>query len=237
MKKTFLVVDIGNTNLKAAYFIDYELHNTLKNIEELSDFTQNNSIDFSIISSVGDEKLTKKVTELLPNALLASSSIRIPITILYKTPNSLGMDRLANAIAASYLHPKSNVLVIDIGTCLKFDFVSATGSYIGGSISPGIRLRFQSLHDYTEKLPLIETWQKTALIGSTTNESILSGVINGMESEIFHLIQRYQEEYTDLFIILTGGDAKMFDLARKNDIFAHENLTLLGLKLMLEANV
>lgn len=237
MKKTFLVVDIGNTNLKAAYFIDYELHNTLKNIEELSDFTQNSSIDFSIISSVGDEKLTKKVAELLPNALFASSSIRIPITILYKTPNSLGMDRLANAIAARYLHPKSNVLVIDIGTCLKFDFIDANGSYIGGSISPGIRLRFQSLHDYTEKLPLIEKWQKNALIGSTTNESIISGVINGMESEIFHLIQRYQKEYTDLFIILTGGDAKIFDLARKNDIFAHENLTLLGLKLMLEANV
>ncbi|MEO9258349.1 MAG: type III pantothenate kinase [Crocinitomicaceae bacterium] len=237
MEKSFLVVDIGNTNLKAAYFIDNELHNTLKNIDELSYFIKNNFFDFSIISSVGDESLTKKVISLLPKAILASSSIKIPINILYKTPSSLGMDRLANAIAANYLHPKSNVLVIDVGTCLKFDFVDLNNSYLGGSISPGIRLRFQSLHDYTEKLPLIEKWEKTALIGTTTNESILSGVINGMESEIFHLIQRYQVEFTNLFIILTGGDAKMFDLARKNDIFAHENLTLLGLKLMLEANV
>ena len=237
MEKSFLVVDIGNTNLKAAYFIDNELHNTVKNIEELTNFIKNNSIDYSIISSVGDAKLSKRVAELLPNALLANSSIKIPIDVLYKTPNSLGMDRLANAVATSHLHPKSNALVIDIGTCLKFDFVSSKGSYLGGSISPGLRLRFQSLHDYTEKLPLIEKWEKTPLIGTTTNESILSGVINGMESEIFHQIQRYREEYTELFIILTGGDAKMFDLARKNDIFAHENLTLLGLKLMLEANV
>jgi len=237
MEKSFLVVDIGNTNLKAAYFIDNELHNTLKNIEELSYFIKNNSFVFSIISSVGDGNLTKKVINLLPEAILASSSIKIPIDISYKTPSSLGMDRLANAVAANFLHPNSNTLIIDIGTCLKFDIVNLNNSYLGGSISPGLRLRFKSLNDYTEKLPLIEKWEKTTLIGTTTNESILSGVINGMESEIFHFIQRYQEEFTDLFIILTGGDAKMFDLARKNDIFAHENLTLLGLKLMLEANV
>jgi type III pantothenate kinase len=237
MEKSFLVVDIGNTNLKSAYFIGNELHNTLKNIDELSHFSKNNSIDYSIISSVGDEKLRRKVSEILPGALFANSSMKIPLKISYKTPTSLGMDRLANAVAANYLYPKSNVLVIDVGTCLKFDCVDSNEIYLGGSISPGLRLRFQSLHDYTEKLPLIEKWEKTTLIGTTTNESILSGVINGMESEIFYFIQRYQREFTDLFILLTGGDAKMFDLAIKNDIFAHENLTLLGLKLMLEANV
>lgn len=237
MKKTFFVVDVGNTRTKAAYFVDNELCQQFSSLDKIAHFVANNPIDFSLICSVADEEKTQAVQQILPQAIRADWRLRQTINTLYKTPKTLGMDRLANVLAGSFLYPNQHVLVVDIGTCLKFDFIDKMHNYHGGSISPGLGLRFKSLNDYTAQLPLIKKHERTSLIGQSTKESLLSGVINGMENEIFGMIERYRKEYREITLIITGGDAKIFDLAIKNNIFAHENLTLLGLKLMLEVNV
>ena len=118
---------------------------------------------------------------------------------------------------------------IDIGTCIKFDLISKNDGYLGGSIAPGINLRYRSLNDYTGKLPLLFNKSATQLVGNDTNSSIQSGVLNGMNAEINGLIKMYTEQYSDLTFFMTGGDARYFDLDSKNDIFADENLTLIGL--------
>jgi type III pantothenate kinase len=237
MAKHYLVIDQGNTRSKAGYFIDNKLIACFFEQEKLNDFLKVNRVDFSIISSVGDPCLLKALQVSFPEALIASTSLLLPIKNSYHSPATLGMDRLANAVAAHYFYPDTHCLVIDVGTCLKCDFVSQSGEYLGGSIGPGLNMRLQALHDYTAKLPLVASREKIDLIGQDTISCIQSGVVNGMENEIFGFIQRYREEQGEIRILFTGGDAKKFDLARKINIFAHENLTLIGLKLMLEANV
>src|SRR5690606_17210513 len=113
----------------------------------------------------------------------------LPIVNAYSTPETLGNDRLANAVAANTMFPDQNCLVIDIGTCLKFDFVNAENKYLGGSISPGYQMRFRALHTYTEKLPLISPKHPNELIGSSTETSIRSGVYNGLLNEIEGMIE------------------------------------------------
>jgi len=168
------------------------------------------------------KNLFKSIHELTIHSIL-------PIDLNYLTPDTLGMDRICNAAAIVGLNQYKNSLSIDIGTCVKFDFVSAKGVYQGGSISPGIQLRYKALNDYTDNLPLLKYNGQIALIGKNTHESIHSGVINGISGEINNLMQRYTEEYEDLTFFMTGGDAKYFDFHRKNNIFVDENLTLKGL--------
>jgi type III pantothenate kinase len=139
------------------------------------------------------------------------------------------MDRACNVAAASYYFPERNVLIVDIGTCIKFDLIDKTNTYLGGSISPGIRLRFESLATQTANLPLLQHQIEYDLIGKSTSESIINGVINGCYSEILGLIQQYEDNFDDLQIIITGGDSFYFDFNEKSNIFADENLTLKGL--------
>jgi len=126
------------------------------------------------------------------------------------------------------LHPKQNVLVVDVGTCIKFDLLNANGEYCGGSISPGIGLRYRSLNDYTANLPLLSpsNWQ---LVGSTTEASLHSGVMGSIAAEIKWRIEEYRNLYETLTVYLTGGDAHYFDMGQKNSIFVDENLTLKGI--------
>jgi type III pantothenate kinase len=121
-----------------------------------------------------------------------------------------------------------NCLSVDIGTCIKFDFITADTAYIGGSIAPGIRLRYQSLNEYTSNLPLLNETTAVSLIGQHTQNSMISGVLNGIRAEITGMIARYEQEYGPIDIYMTGGDAIYFDIPQKNNIFAVENLTLEG---------
>lgn len=179
-------------------------------------------------------KLDSNLKTFLENELeltAFSSSTRIPLAIGYHTPETLGADRLATALGAFSLYPDKNVLVLDFGTCLKCDFVSATRKYEGGSISPGLTMRFKALHTFTEKLPLLsrlETFPKE-LIGRSTAESIQHGVLWGMLAEATETIRLYEEKYAPLTVLVTGGDAKVFEGHLKNAIFVHQNLALLGL--------
>lgn len=166
----------------------------------------------------------------------------VPIKNRYATPETLGNDRLAGAVGAAYLFPHEPVLIIDAGTCIKYDFVNAHGEYLGGAISPGLYMRFQAMHNYTGRLPLIkpdmlETFAATDLTGNSTSNALLSGGARGALFEAEGFIKAYEERYPGLYIILTGGDMAFFELHLKRKIFALPQLVLTGLNIILEHNL
>ena len=161
----------------------------------------------------------------------------IPILNRYETPGSLGKDRIAAAVAGATTFPGENVLIICAGTALTFDFVNKQGVYLGGSISPGMQMRFNALHTFTDKLPLLSYQESVVLIGSNTQMSILSGVINGMVAEIEGISRGYQDKYPGLKIFLSGGDLNYFVKRLKISIFALPNIVIHGLQKILSFNV
>jgi type III pantothenate kinase len=161
----------------------------------------------------------------------------LPLKINYKTPQTLGLDRIAAVVGANVKYPENNVLVIDMGTCITFDLLSEQKTYLGGSISPGFQMRFTALNQQTGKLPLIQfKKEKLKFIGDSTETSIISGVYYGIKNEIEGTIQHYLTQYPNLKIVVTGGDANRFDLEPKNRIFADEFLVLKGFNEILNYN-
>jgi type III pantothenate kinase len=149
---------------------------------------------------------------------------------------TIGIDRLCNVAGAMKTFESEHCLIVDIGTCIKFDFISAKNVYLGGSISPGINLRYRALHEYTSKLPLIDSKANASIIGDSTASSIHSGVINGIMHEIQGIILRYEKDFGQLKILITGGDASYFEFPQKSNIFANKNLTLEGIVEIYEIN-
>lgn len=233
---SYLIIDLGNTDLKFAFYQDKMLHSG-RGLEVMEDALRNFSYRHALVSSVADVAVLERLKRIVPDFVLLTPDCKIPIQNRYATPLTLGQDRLANAVAIAHLSIGKPALSIDCGTCLKFDFVNSQGAYLGGSIAPGLRMRFKALHEFTANLPLIETWSASPLIGNDTQSSLVSGVVNGMLSEINETIARYLHDNENLTIYLTGGDASHFENAIKYPIFADSNLTLFGLKLILEANV
>jgi type III pantothenate kinase len=160
----------------------------------------------------------------------------MPFKNLYKTPETLGLDRLALASAAVQQYPKTNTLVIDAGTCITYDFVDANAHYFGGAISPGLQMRYNALHKQTAQLPLLQPKRQTSYIGATTEASIHSGVIFGTVQEIQGVVSTYLLDYSDLTVILTGGDANFLCKQFKISIFANSNFLLEGLNFILDFN-
>lgn len=232
-KKQIITVDLGNSLVKIGCFINNEL-TEVKRVSWI-DLMENDQLEKEIekcegiFSSVLSEEQNEAFKNRFPLLKQFDSEMKLPVSLNYKTPDTLGKDRVCNAVGGWSLSKEENLLIIDVGTCIKLDVVTQNGSYEGGSISPGIRLRYKSLNDYTANLPLISETETAELIGKSTKESIHSGVINGMQAEINGLIARYEQKYESLTIFVTGGDAKYFDLETKNNIFANENLTLEGL--------
>ena len=226
------IIDAGNTILKIAKFSDGNIVDVNKiELSKIDEFIKTSTINTShcfgssVLSSLEDELLKLKI----PTLQLLDKNYKLPIQIKYHTPETLGIDRICNAVAANKLSNGRNCLTIDIGTCIKFDFIDAGKNYFGGSIGPGIDLRFKSMNDYTKNLPLIKEKHNVDLIGKSTAESMQSGVMNGIQAEINDFIQRYSNKYSDLNVFMTGGDAKYFDFPLKNNTFVDENLTLKGL--------
>lgn len=228
-----LVLDAGNTALKIGVYQNDELISVqrfdLKNISEIKTFYNQFKNPKSILSSVLSLQSTQLIIDIFQDCILVNKDTRFPICFNYKTIGTLGIDRVCNVIEAFYKLPNKSAVTIDLGTCIKFDFIDKDGVYQGGSISPGIALRYKSLNDYTSNLPLIIEPIKSELIGKSTIESIQSGVMNGIEAEINQFIERYSKEYSDLTFFMTGGDLHYFDFPLKNNIFVDENLTLNGL--------
>ena len=245
-----LTIDYGNTLVKVALFQKDSLL-TLKSFQSLSvdqlkefleDFENNSGnatiINSAIVSSVIDYPrdikswLTKKY-----NLIELNSLTPIPINIRYKTPQTLGNDRIALAVAGAQFYPENDVLVIDAGTCITFDFVGKNSEYFGGSISPGIQMRFKALNTFTDKLPLVNPVDNPELVGDSTSNSIISGVMCGIYSEVDGIIDRYKMKFPNVKTILTGGDIIYFDKMLKNNIFANSNFVLKGLNMILDYNV
>ena len=234
-----LIIDIGNTFIKFALFQEQTLLVKGKgNLSDLSSFLDQNEFNDVIISSVvqGDEVKRLIADYSVESIIELSDKTKIPIVNNYKTPHTLGDDRLANVIGANSLFSDKNSLVIDAGTCIKFDAITHKAEYFGGAISPGLTMRFKALEHFTGKLPLIEPKNEIELIGDSSNNSILSGVVNGTVAEIKGVINLYKLVYENLTVILTGGDATFFDKELKSNIFVEPNLTLIGLNEILLYN-
>ncbi|HXH17700.1 MAG TPA: type III pantothenate kinase [Chitinophagales bacterium] len=236
-----LAIDIGNTRTKLAVFDRDEIICT-DATDALTDayirrLFRKFSIQKCILSAVSDYHNDIK-NFLAANSwlLILDSSTPLPVKNLYKTPLTLGKDRIAAAAGAYALYPNENVLVLDAGTAFTFEFISRRGEYLGGGISPGIRLRLKALNAYTANLPLIEPQSVDFLTGTCTKESILSGVMNGMRLEIEGFIREYTGKYEHLRVLLTGGDAFFFETTLKSKIFAVPNLVLIGLNKILQHN-
>ena len=236
-----LILDVGNSLLKIALFKKSELIQKFKFSENykrnIEDIISKNNVTHSIISNVGriDDSIINILKEST-NLLLVSNQLKIPFKNLYKSKNTLGQDRLALVSAAAFNFPNENVLIVDVGSCITYDFKNNNNEYLGGGISPGISMRFKSLNTFTSNLPLIDFDSIYQLIGNNTKNSINSGVINGTISEINGIIQQYCEEFKNIRIILTGGDSNFLLKRIKNSIFADQNFLLVGLNKLLEDN-
>lgn len=236
-----LIIDIGNTRAKAAVFNGCEIisKRIFKKVsyEIIKPLITKYKVDTIIFSSVSSNILNEK--SFRQNKILLmelTAQTKIPVKNKYTTPATLGKDRLANAVGTAFINPNKNNLVIDAGTCLKFDFVNAKNEYIGGAISPGLQMRYKALNYFTDKLPEISASKKLpSLVGNSTQNAIRSGVQQGMLAEIIGVIDAYKKRYKNLHVYLTGGDASYFEPQLKKAIFAPD-LTLYGLNEILRFN-
>jgi len=226
-----LVIDQGNTAAKVALFEGNTLvkvfHTKALTEELLLEVIREFRPRFGIFCSVRFLG-TLKTLETLETFFELTHNLPLPLTINYQTPQTLGPDRLAAAVGAAAQKPATPLLVIDIGTAITIDYVSAEGVYNGGNISPGVELRFKALHQFTGKLPLINEEGDIPPLGYNTETAIRSGVIEGIVRELDSYIDEYKKKY-NIFTFLTGGHAFYFESKLKNAIFADENLVLKGL--------
>lgn len=234
-----LIVDLGNSRSKIAIYLKGKMLDSTTNSHfsavEILDWCADRPVKSGIVSSViGDDffhELKEKATFPIINFNHLS---KLPFVLDYNTPKTIGIDRLALAAAAVGSFPSTNCLIIDAGTCITYDFISKDGVYHGGAISPGLQMKLKALNTFTAKLPLVELKDNVELIGKSTTESILSGVVLGTSAEMDGTINSYNERFSDMKIILTGGDAPLFAGYLKNSIFAAPEFLLTGLNNILE---
>ncbi len=229
---TVYIIDAGNSVVKLARFVDDKLVEIQRfpsnSLHDFESFIVQNPGKYALASVLSDEKTVRIIREI-PGIVLLKPDSKVPLSIQYGTSNTLGMDRLCNAVYAFNRMKTEYAITVDVGTCIKFDIVHRTQGYLGGSISPGIDLRYKSLHNYTDKLPLISNKLPLDYVGTDTETSIRSGVMNGINAEINEMVEQYRKRFSSLTFFMTGGDANRFVFLSKNDIFADENLTLIGL--------
>jgi type III pantothenate kinase len=239
-----LTIDIGNTQIKSAVFEDdrllekeFFLHSDLKKIIEkiLKKFQK---ISVLVVSSVG--KLENQTLDPFKERLKIYAIDRekpFPFTNKYATPKTLGIDRMVLSAGAVLQFPNQNRLVIDAGTCVTYDFVDSNNVYHGGAISPGLRLRYEAMHNYTAKLPMLNLEEPKSIIGNSTEQSMHSGVVNGLAFEIDGYIDELKAPKENFIIILTGGDANFLAKRLKNTIFANSNFLLESLNLLYQYQI
>lgn len=234
-----LVFDLGNTQLKAGVFESNQLIKSFiidyQSISELLSL-----IDISTINRIGITSVTKipeSLSDLMVKwnkpVLIVDSKTPLPIKLKYDTPTTLGSDRVCNAVAGSIIFPNQNVLIIDLGTCNKYDFVDEKGNYCGGSIAAGFKMRLDAMHKFTANLPLVKVEQTNDFIGKSTRSSMETGTYWGIIGEINEFVRQYQSQFNDTKVVVTGGYLKYFEKVLKNFIFADPNLTLKGLNSIL----
>lgn len=236
-----LILDQGNTKVRLALYngTKEQLQHTLlyPNEAELSALLRDPRFAHqkAIFSGVGDTSLYAAIKAQLnqPMELLPSTSV--PFTSVYNTPQSWGVDRKALIMAAFKLYPARDVLIVDAGTCITYDFLNADGVYQGGGISPGLQMRLDAMHRGTARLPQLSA-QEADLIGRDTASCMQSGAYNGFILEVTGTIEQYQKRFPNMITLITGGDAQVLAGTTKSSIFAIPNLILQGLNFILEYN-
>jgi len=239
-----LVIDLGNSFAKIAVcegseIIESVISEKIAN-KEIAYFLKNyDSLKAAIFSSVVNH--SRELIDYLDTSfdffLELTNHTPLPLVNQYKTPETLGRDRIAAVTGAHTIFPNKNVLVIDAGTAITFDVVTSGGEYVGGNISPGLHMRFKALHKFTSRLPYLDPDEEAIhLLGKTTDEAIISGVFNGLLYEIEGYISSVSKKYKHLQVVLTGGDANSFDKRLKSSIFVVSHLNLIGLNRILDHN-
>jgi type III pantothenate kinase len=231
-----LVIDLGNTQTKVGIFSDKELvkkyvfdKNAATEIKKL--LVEFSDIKHSMVSSVINH--SKEIVNMLQNKTFCIDfdiNTRLFFKILYKTPETLGKDRIASVAGAVALYPKKPLLVVDAGNCIKYNFINSNSEFIGGAISPGIDMRFKALNVFTDRLPHLQFEENYyEIVGSSTKTSIISGVQLGTLFEIEGFIKKFKEQNKDGIVVATGGNLSFLADGLKSSIFATPDLILSGL--------
>ena len=238
-----LVIDIGNTQIKVAVFDHTSLVyqdniDAVKIVSVLKNLAEKYAISDVILSHVAkidaeDLNQMKSIFKIL----VLNHKTKLPFINKYLTPSTLGVDRLALVAGAVNKFPTENVLVIDAGSCITYDFVNSRSEYFGGSISPGIEMRYKSVNSFTANLPLLDKTDDLPDIGNSTDNAIHRGILNGVIQEIDGVIQQYKDINRKLTVVLTGGDTIFLAKNIKSSIFAIPNFLLEGLNSILIHNI
>lgn len=235
-----VVIDVGNTRMKYAFFEMDCLKESGFGWERLETalmgWKQKGEPIYVLLSGSGNipEKYIVALREWADFFLEASSAIPMPLKIDYLTPNTLGFDRIANCVGAMKLFPDRPLLVIDSGTCITYNYVDAHGVFLGGNISPGVEIRFNALHHYTAKLPCLKPVQKYGGIGRTTEEAIQNGVLSGMFFEVQTYVERFYHAESNGMVVVTGGNADFLRDKGMEQIYFCDVLGFLGLNEVLQ---
>lgn len=238
---TTLCFDFGNSRLKAAVFtngklvIDFILKDGC--LDEMKSLINKYQPTKSILASVIDHDLSIEslLTEHTQFHKVCINS-KLNFSTAVSKPDTIGADRLALLAAAADQFPNNNNLIIGMGSCITYNFINQNQVFLGGSISPGMEMRFKAMHDYTAKLPLVQSDWNLPLIGYDTKTNLQSGVVYGIINEIEGFIERYSQKYSNFNPILTGGNTEFFATRLKNKIFADNYFLFKGLYALSELN-
>lgn len=241
--KMNLIIDIGNTRTKIAIvnktIIIQKMIVSDVTVSLLQKLNKTFLIEGIILSTVKPE-VDKNVIDLINNwdklFILLSYETNLPIQNDYETPKTLGQDRIASVIGAAHFFPNKHCLVIDAGTCITYDFINKNKTYIGGSISPGLSMRYRAMHEFTASLPLLNKQRLNTFVGYNTVTSMQTGVDYGLSFEIQGFIQKYFTNFGQIKVIMTGGDAEYLASMVKYEIFVNPDLVLIGLNKILTYN-
>ncbi len=235
-----LIVDRGNTLVKIAVFQNNQPIEIIRQKGLEKDFIKDilqryPEIIHGIYSSVSQDFPDFLFQSPFP-WLEMDHLLKFPFLNKYLTPQTLGLDRLALVSAATSKYPGKNVLIIDTGTCITYDFINQQGEYLGGAISPGFNMRIRAMHQFTANLPILDLKEPLELIGNSTRSSLLSGAVKGTQKEVDGVMKEYDKRYPKLITVITGGDAYLLNEMVKNTIFAVPDFVLIGLNYILEYN-
>ncbi len=237
-----LIIDIGNSRVKVAVMDGQTIlvEDATDNYKQeiIKNFAQKYDITRSIVSSTRGVQpdIVESVRGIVGHCMFFCATTKVPLSIQYSTPETLGRDRLAAAVGAREMFGDKDMLIVDFGSAITIDLVTCYGGFEGGAISPGVMLRFRALHDFTASLPLCQPTFDNIEVARSTDEAIRSGVMNGICFEIEGYISRFLQKYDKLSIIFVGGDAKFFEKRIKNTIFVNRELLFRGLSRILDYN-
>jgi type III pantothenate kinase len=237
----YLCIDQGNTNTRVAHFHGNEVVGIEKfpsaELRSIIERCEQYTFDYWIISSVSDPSNLGAFLLGLKPGIMLSESTPLPFASHYRTLNTIGKDRLAAIAGAMTRRPDENLLVIDAGTCITYDVLSAEKVHLGGLIIPGIEMRYRAMHHFTARLPLVQIPDQIAEIGDSTVSCLQFGGLMGALAEYEGIFERYTKRYGISGVIVTGGDARWFGKLGKREIFVDFDLVLVGLRQILSFNV